>query len=156
MQIAINTAVLKSVHAMTEDKTQPIIEQTNRVRINEDTPIEPERQKDGFTVEASPNVDDRLLFIDLIDVDGAPIAALAYDLKAGKFRRPAPDTKPAASAKANPQADPGRDLGLALQIGSRTAVEAFLKHHHPKGLYADLATAQLQKIEAEEAAAKNA
>ena len=156
MQIAINTAVLKSVHAMTEDKAQPIIEQTNRVRINEDTPIEPERQKDGFTVEASPNVDDRLLFIDLIDVDGAPIAALAYDLKAGKFRQLEPDPKPAASTKVNPQADPGRDLGLALQIGSRAAVAAFLKHHHPKGLYADLANAQLQKIEAEEAAAKKA
>jgi hypothetical protein len=153
MPIAINTAVLKSVHAMTEDKAQPIIEQTNRVRINEDTPIEPERQKDGFTVEA-PNLDDGLLFINLIDVHGASIAALAYDLKAGKFRRPESDTKPAASAKANPQADPGRDLGLALQIGSRTAVEAFLKHHHPKGFYADLANAQLQKIEAEEAAAK--
>ena len=156
MQIAINTAVLKAVHAMTEDKAQPIIEQTNRVRINEDTPIEPERQKDGFTVEASPNVDDRLLFIDLIDVHGAPIAALAYDLKAGKFRQLEPDPKPAASTKVNPQADPGRDLGLALQIGSRAAVAAFLKHHHPKGLYADLANAQLQKIEAEEAAAKKA
>ena len=47
MQIEINTAVLKSVHAMTEDKAQPIIEQTNRVRINEDTPIDG-RQKNGY------------------------------------------------------------------------------------------------------------
>ncbi|UEM14987.1 hypothetical protein J4G43_012615 [Bradyrhizobium barranii subsp. barranii] len=152
MQIAINTAVLKSVHAMTEEEAGETIGQTRRVRINEDTLIEPERQKDEFTVEA-PNLDDGLLFINLIDVHGASIADLAYDLKAGKFRRFESDTKPAASAKANPQADPGRDLGLALQIGNRTAVTTFLKHH-PKGFYADLAKAQLEKIETEEAAAK--
>ena len=54
MQIAIDTAVLKSVRAMTEDKAQQIIEQTNRVRINEDTPIEPERQKDGSRWKRRP------------------------------------------------------------------------------------------------------
>ncbi|MGY4446952.1 hypothetical protein ACVWZR_001612 [Bradyrhizobium sp. i1.3.1] len=85
--------------------------------------------------------------------DGGIITPLAVDLKTGKFRQLEPDPKPAASAKANPQADPGRDLGLALQIGNRTAVTAFLKHH-PKGFYADLAKAQLEKIETEEAAAK--
>ena len=46
MQIAIDTAVLKSVHAMTEDKAQHIIEQTKRVRINVDT-HRTERQLDG-------------------------------------------------------------------------------------------------------------
>ena len=161
MQIPIDIEDLKSVLSIDDEAAWRKIEQTNKVRFNDNTLIEPtKRQKDGFTVKAPPNLGDGLLFIDLIDEHGAPIDTLAYDLKAGKFRRPAPDTKPAASAKANPQAnpqaDPGRDLGLALQIGSRTAVEAFLKHHHPKGLYADLATAQLQKIEAEEAAAKNA
>jgi len=63
--------------------------------------------------------------------------------------------EPAASASTNPQADPGRDLELALQIGSKAALYVFL-NYHPDGLYADLANAQLQKIEAEEAAAKNA
>jgi len=162
MQIPIDIDIkdLKSALSIDDEAARQKIEKTYRVRrIDDNTLFEPERQKDGFriTVEAPTS---GLLFIDLIDEHGAPIDTLAYDLKAGKFRRPAPDTKPAASAKANPQAnpqaDPGRDLGLALQIGSRTAVEAFLKHHHPKGLYADLATAQLQKIEAEEAAAKNA
>lgn len=156
MQIPIDIDIkdLKSALSIDDEAARQKIEKTYRVRrIDDNTLFEPERQKDGFriTVEAPTS---GLLFIDLIDKHGAPIDTLAYDLKAGKFRRPEPDTKPAASAKANPQADPGRDLGLALQIGSRTAVEEFLKHHHAKGLYTDLANAQLQKIEAEEAAAK--
>ena len=158
MQIPIDIDIkdLKSALSIDDEAARQKIEKTYRVRrIDDNTLFEPERQKDGFriTVEAPTS---GLLFIDLIDEHGAPIDTLAYDLKAGKFRQPVRDPEPAASASTNPQADPGRDLGLALQIGSRAAVAAFLKHHHPKGLYADLATAQLQKIEAEEAAAKNA
>lgn len=144
MQISIDIEDLKSVLSIDDKAARRIIEKTNRVRINDNTLIEPKRQKDGFriTVEAPTN---GLLFIDLIDEHGAPIATLAYDLKAGKFRQPVRDPEPAASASTNPQADPGRDLELALQIGSKAALNAFLKHH-PEGLYADLAKAKLEAM----------
>lgn len=146
MQIPINTEVLKSVHAKTEDEARLIIDQTNRVRINDNTLIEPKRQKDGFTVRAPPNLDDGLLFIDLIDVHGAPVAALAYDLKAEEFlRQRVPDPERAPSHPTNPQADPGRDLELALQIGNKAALIVFLDYH-PEGLHADLARAKLKEM----------
>ncbi len=61
---------------------------------------------------------------------------------------PAP---PAASPQvANPQADIRRDYELALQVGNKAAMSAFLAQH-PDGFYASLAKLQLDKISAEEA-----
>ena len=144
-----------------EDEAR-IIDQTDRLRFNRNTLVEPKCQKDGFTweriddqriritMEASTNLGDGLLFIELIDKLGRTIKLLVYDLKAGKFRQPVRDPEPAASASTKPQADPGRDLQIALQIGSKAALDAFLKHH-PEGLHADLAKAQLEKIEGKKA-----
>lgn len=152
MQIPIIIDGLKSIHQINDEAAQKIIERTEIVRIEGDL-IEPKRQKNGFIVEAPTKRKDGLLFIDLFDKHKGIITTIAFDLKTGKFRQLEPDPKPAASAKANPQADPGRAFELALQIGNRTALKAFLAHH-PEGLYADLAKAQLEKIETEEAAAK--
>jgi hypothetical protein len=155
MQIPIIIEDLKSICQIDDEAAQQIIKRTKTVRIGE-TLIEPKRQKDGFIVNAKAptNPDDDLLVIYLIDEDGGTIT-LAFDLKAGKFRQPVPDLELAASASTNPQADPGRDLELALQVGTKAALYVFL-NYHPDGLYADLANAQLQKIEAEEAAANKA
>jgi hypothetical protein len=158
MQIQIDIEVLKSIHAVTEERARQIINQTERVRINENTLLELASPKDGFewermanqsiTVEAPPNLGDGLLVIDLINEYGG-VTTLVYDLKAKKFRRPVPDPEPADSPPTNPQAE----LELALKIGNKTALNAFLKRH-PEGFYADLARAQLEKIEAEETVAK--
>jgi uncharacterized caspase-like protein len=50
----------------------------------------------------------------------------------------------------NPQAEARRDYELALQIGNKDAMNAFLAQH-PDGFYARLARIQLDKIAAEEA-----
>jgi hypothetical protein len=49
----------------------------------------------------------------------------------------------------NPQADMRRDYELALQVGNKSAWEAFLVQH-PDGFYANLAKLQLDKIQAEQ------
>jgi len=51
---------------------------------------------------------------------------------------------------ANPQADIRRDYELALQVGTKAALNAFLAQY-PDGFYAELARSQLAKIAAEEA-----
>jgi uncharacterized caspase-like protein len=59
---------------------------------------------------------------------------------------------PSASAPApafNPQAEARRDYELALQIGNKDALNAFLAQY-PDGFYASLAKIQLAKIAAEE------
>jgi uncharacterized caspase-like protein len=56
---------------------------------------------------------------------------------------------PAAAPVANPQADIRRDYELALQIGNKSALSAFLAQY-PDGFYANLARLQLEKISAEE------
>jgi uncharacterized caspase-like protein len=59
-------------------------------------------------------------------------------------------TPPAATPQAaNPQADMRRDYELALQVGNKAAMSAFLAQH-PDGFYANLAKLQLDKISAEE------
>ena len=58
----------------------------------------------------------------------------------------APTTAPAAS----PQAEARRDYELALQVGDKGALNAFLGQY-PDGFYASLAKIQLEKIAAEEA-----
>ncbi|MDB5581411.1 MAG: hypothetical protein JWR80_6587, partial [Bradyrhizobium sp.] len=56
-----------------------------------------------------------------------------------------PPTAPAAS----PQAEARRDYELALQIGNKSAMNAFLAQY-PDGFYASLAKLQLEKFVAEE------
>ena len=62
---------------------------------------------------------------------------------------PAPKVAAPAAAVANPQADMRRDYELALQIGNKAALNAFLAQY-PDGFYASLAKLQLEKIAAEE------
>jgi uncharacterized caspase-like protein len=66
--------------------------------------------------------------------------------------RPAPAAAAtAAPAPApNPQAEARRDYELALQIGNKSALNAFLQQY-PDGFYASLAKLQLDKLAAEEA-----
>jgi len=62
-----------------------------------------------------------------------------------------PAPKVAAPAPvANPQADMRRDYELALQIGNKAALNAFLGQY-PDGFYASLAKLQLEKLAAEDA-----
>ena len=56
----------------------------------------------------------------------------------------------AAAPAPNPQAEARRDYELALQIGNKDALNAFLAQY-PDGFYASLARIQLDKIAAEEA-----
>jgi hypothetical protein len=59
--------------------------------------------------------------------------------------------KPSASTPtANPQSEIRRDFELALQLGNKDALNAFLTQY-PDGYYASLAKLQLAKIAAEEA-----
>src|SRR6478609_5364907 len=62
--------------------------------------------------------------------------------------RPAPAAAPATPAP-SPQAEARRDYELALQIGNKSALNAFLAQY-PDGFYASLAKLQLDKIAAEE------
>ena len=63
---------------------------------------------------------------------------------------PAPKVAaPAPAAAASPQADMRRDYELALQIGNKAALNAFLAQY-PDGFYASLAKLQLEKIAAED------
>jgi uncharacterized caspase-like protein len=63
---------------------------------------------------------------------------------------PAPAVAAPAPATANPQADIRRDYELALQLGNKSAFNAFLAQH-PDGFYASLAKLQLEKLTAEDA-----
>jgi uncharacterized caspase-like protein len=60
--------------------------------------------------------------------------------------RAAPQVQPAPS----PQAEARRDYELALQVGNKAALNAFLAQY-PDGFYASLARLQIEKIAAEEA-----
>jgi len=57
---------------------------------------------------------------------------------------------PAAEPTPNPQVEARHDYELAVQIGNKEALNAFLTQH-PDGYYANLARIQLNKVEAEEA-----
>ena len=62
---------------------------------------------------------------------------------------PVPKAAPSAPAP-SPQAEVRRDYELALQVGNKSALNAFLAQY-PDGFYASLARLQLDKIAAEEA-----
>src|SRR5262249_27114881 len=59
-------------------------------------------------------------------------------------------TVAAPAPSANPRADMRHDYELALQIGNKAALNAFLAQY-PDGFYASLAKLQLEKVTAEEA-----
>ena len=63
---------------------------------------------------------------------------------------PAPAKVAPPAAASSPQAEVRRDYELALQIGNKSAINAFLAQY-PDGFYASLAKLQLEKIAAEEA-----
>ena len=63
---------------------------------------------------------------------------------------PAPAKVAPPAAPSSPQAEVRRDYELALQIGNKSAINAFLAQY-PDGFYASLAKLQLEKIAAEEA-----
>ncbi len=68
---------------------------------------------------------------------------------------PAPKPAPAAAMPVappapNPQTEARRDYELAMAVGNKGALDAFLVQH-PDGFYASLAKLQLEKIAAEEA-----
>ena len=95
MQILIDPEVLKSVLSVNDKGAGEMIDQTDRVRINEDVLIKLKGENEEYTferidqritLEARDNLDDGLLVIDLIDKDGGIITTLAYDLKTKKFR----------------------------------------------------------------------
>jgi uncharacterized caspase-like protein len=62
---------------------------------------------------------------------------------------PAKAAPPAAAPAPSAQAEARRDYELALQLGNKNALNAFLQRY-PDGFYADLARLQLDKIGAEE------
>jgi hypothetical protein len=62
---------------------------------------------------------------------------------------PVPSTATPSVPAPNPQVETRRDYELALQIGNKAALNAFLAQH-PDGFYASLAKLQLDKIAAEE------
>jgi uncharacterized caspase-like protein len=62
---------------------------------------------------------------------------------------PAPARAASPAPASNPQAEARRDYELALQIGNKSALNAFLAQY-PDGFYASLAKLQLEKIAAEE------
>jgi len=63
--------------------------------------------------------------------------------------KPAPAAAAAPSPAPSAQAEARRDYELALQLGNKNALDAFLKQY-PDGFYASLAKLQLDKIAAEE------
>src|SRR4029078_7719092 len=63
---------------------------------------------------------------------------------------PPPAAAPAPAAPPlNAQAEARRDYEMALQVGNRSALNAFLAQY-PDGFYASLAKLQLDKLTAEE------
>jgi uncharacterized caspase-like protein len=64
--------------------------------------------------------------------------------------KPAPSASVASTPAPNPQAEMRRDYELAIQIGNKDALKAFLVQY-PDGFYASLAKIQIDKIAAEEA-----
>ena len=66
--------------------------------------------------------------------------------------RPAAAAAPASNSQpaTNPQAEARRDYELALQVGNKDALNAFVAQY-PDGFYANLARIQLAKLAAEEA-----
>ena len=63
--------------------------------------------------------------------------------------KPAPKSSAPSTPAPNPQAEARRDYELALQVGNKDALNAFLAQY-PDGFYANLARIQLARIAAEE------
>ena len=63
---------------------------------------------------------------------------------------PAAPVQATPQSQFNPQSETRRDYELALQVGNKAAMNAFIAQH-PDGFYASLAKLQLEKLAAEEA-----
>jgi uncharacterized caspase-like protein len=63
---------------------------------------------------------------------------------------PAAPVQATPQSQINPQSETRRDYELALQVGNKAAMNAFIAQH-PDGFYASLAKLQLEKLAAEEA-----
>jgi len=63
---------------------------------------------------------------------------------------PAAPVQATPQSQFNPQSETRRDYELALQVGNKAAMNAFIAQH-PEGFYASLAKLQLEKLAAEEA-----
>jgi len=96
MQILIDIEALQSVLSVDDKGAGLMIDDTDRVRINENVLIELNGQEDGYTfkrmdqritLETSDKLGDGLLVIDLINKHGGFISTLAYDLKTREFRK---------------------------------------------------------------------
>jgi hypothetical protein len=111
-----------------------MIEQTTRVRIYGGQPIDVAPKNNSMSVEVPTDLGDSPLVIAFMNAQGDTLAELGYDQKAQQFRQPMPDPD-----------DTQRQFELALQIGNKAALDAFLAHY-PGGFYADLAKAQLEQI----------
>ena len=102
-----------------------------------------------------PGLDLRIAFgrvrDDVLKATGNRQEPFVYGSLGGEDVPLVPAPKVAAPAPAaNPQADMRRDYELALQIGNKSALNAFLAQY-PDGFYASLAKLQIEKLAAEEA-----
>jgi uncharacterized caspase-like protein len=102
---------------------------------------------------ATPGLDLRRAFgfvrDDVLQATGNRQEPYVYGSLGGEDVALVPAPKPATPA-ANPQSEIRRDYELALQLGNKDALSAFLTQY-PEGYYASLAKLQLAQLAAEEA-----
>ncbi|WFU44350.1 caspase family protein [Bradyrhizobium sp. CB82] len=104
---------------------------------------------------AKPGLDLRRAFgfvrDDVLQATGNRQEPYVYGSLGGEDFALVPAPKAAETAPpANPQSEVRRDYELALQLGNKAALSAFLAQH-PDGFYASLAKLQLAQIDAEDA-----
>jgi len=85
MPIEIDTKFLRSVSSMKEDKAGQIIDQTRKVVIGREKPIDVEPVDKRITVEVPPNLGVGSWVIVLINKEGKTLAVLPYDQEAKKI-----------------------------------------------------------------------
>ena len=102
---------------------------------------------------AAPGLDLRRAFgfvrDDVLQATGNRQEPYVYGSLGGADVALVPTKAVASTPAANPQSEIRRDFELALQLGNKDALNAFLAQY-PDGYYASLAKLQLTKIEAEE------
>jgi hypothetical protein len=87
MEIKIGSDVLSSVRSMKEDQALQIIDQTAKVRIEGNKPVDVKRVEKGIVVDVPTNLDHGPLVIILMNREGKTLALLGYDQKAEEFLR---------------------------------------------------------------------
>jgi Caspase domain len=102
---------------------------------------------------ATPGLDLRMAFgfirDDVLQATGNRQEPYVYGSLGGEDVALVPAKSVASTPVANPQSEIRRDYELALQLGSKDALNTFLAQY-PEGYYASLAKLQLAKIAAEE------